>query len=123
MWSRVAMLIEWIIIPVPLILFIVKVMEWSGDYLILVFFLVTGIVKLVLLYLYPRLIAPLFSSYEQLPEYAQPILDSINWACRQTGFSPSQILLERSYDYDVHANASCSLGRIVLAEPLFKHHG
>ena len=70
MWSRVAMLVEWIIIPVPLILFIVKVMEWSGDYLILVFFLVTGIVKLVILYLYPRLIAPLFSSYDQLPEYA-----------------------------------------------------
>ena len=32
-------------------------------------------------------------------------------------------MLEKSYDYDVHANASTSLGRIVIAEPLFKHHG
>ena len=39
------------------------------------------------------------------------------------GYNPSQILLEKSYDYDVHANASTSLGRIVLGEPLFVHHG
>ena len=40
----------------PVILLIVKVIEWSGVYLPLVFFLSVALGKLILLYLYPKLI-------------------------------------------------------------------
>ena len=40
-WSRFAMVLEHILLAIPLILLIVKVMEWSGNYVSLVFLLVT----------------------------------------------------------------------------------
>ena len=77
------MLLEYILLTVPIILFIIKVMEWSGDYLILVFFLATGLVKLFIMWMYPRLISPLFSAYEDLSSvpYTKDIIPFINWAC------------------------------------------
>ena len=54
-------------------LLIVKVMEWSGNYLPLVFFLCVGLGKMVILYIYPMVIQPLFSTQEELPEYATPL--------------------------------------------------
>ena len=65
-YMRFAMLLEYILLSAPVILLIVKVMQWSGDYLILVFFLATGLVKLFLMWMYPRVISPLFSAYEDL---------------------------------------------------------
>ena len=78
-YTRIAMLLEYILLPIPVILFIVKVMEWTGNYLVLVFFCVTGLVKLFLMWVYPRVIAPIFSSYENLDsvDYARPILPFI----------------------------------------------
>ena len=78
-YTRFAMLIEYILLPIPVTLFIVKIMEWTGDYLILVFFGTTGLVKIFLMWVYPRLIAPIFSSYEDLGgvEYAKEILPSV----------------------------------------------
>ena len=73
------MLIEYILLPIPVVLFIVKVMEWTGDYLILVFFCATGLVKIFLMWVYPRVIAPLFSAYVDLgeTEYVSEILPFI----------------------------------------------
>ena len=119
------MLLEYILLPIPVILFIVKVMEWTGNYLVLVFFCATALVKLFLMWVYPRVIAPLFSKYEDLAsiDYASEIMEHVERTCEEVGYKPSKILLEKSYDYDVHTNASCAIGRIILCEPLFEHHG
>ena len=63
-WERIAILIEFLFIHLPLTLLIVLVIEWSGDYLVLAFFLATAIVKLILCYVHPLLIDPLTSSTE-----------------------------------------------------------
>ena len=72
-WSRFAMVLEHILLAIPLILLIVKVMEWSGNYVSLVFFLATGFVKFTILWIYPKVIMPLFASYEELPSYTDCI--------------------------------------------------
>ena len=85
------MLLEYILLPIPVILFIVKIMEWSGDYLILVFFCATGLVKLFLMWVYPRLIAPIFSKYEDLRDidYALEIMPYVQETCKNVGYQPS----------------------------------
>ena len=90
-YTRIAMLLEYILLPIPVILFIVKVMEWSGDYLILVFFCATGLVKLFLMWVYPRLIAPIFSKYEDLGSiaYAMEIMPFVQETCKNVGYKPS----------------------------------
>ena len=77
LWSRLAMVLEHCMLVVPIVLLIVKVMEWSNEYLVLVFFLATGFVKVVLLWIYPKLIMPLFATYEDLPKYTECIHEQI----------------------------------------------
>ena len=91
-------------------LLIVKVMEWSGNFLPLVFFLSVALGKLVILYLYPMLIQPLFSTQEELPEYAAPLRIYILKEAKKVGIKDNKILLEKSFQYDVHVNASTFLG-------------
>ena len=121
-WMRFAMIIEFIILVLPVVLLVVKVMEWSGNYLVLVFFLSTAIVKLLLSYVYPVLIAPLFASYEDLPAWAKEIRPFIETEAIAAGLNPNNVLLESSFDYDVHANAAAYQNRIVLGLPLFEVH-
>ena len=77
LWFRIAMVIEFILIPLPVVLLIVKVMEWSGDYLVLVLFLTTALVKVLLMYVHPMLISPLFSHFEELGEWADGLKGAI----------------------------------------------
>lgn len=42
---------------------------------------------------------------------------------KKVGISDNKILLEKSFQYDVHVNASTFLGKIHLGEPLFRAHG
>lgn len=58
----------------PIALLIVKVMEWTGGYIWIVFLCATSIVKLTLMYIYPRLISPLESEMLDIPEYAQKLV-------------------------------------------------
>ena len=73
LWSRFAMVLEHILLAIPLVLLIVKVMEWSGNYVSLVFLLATGLVKFIILFIYPKIIMPLFATYEDLPSYVDCI--------------------------------------------------
>ena len=106
----------------PVVLLVVKVMEWSGNYLVLVFFLCTALIKFLLMYLYPLVVAPLFSSYEDLPDWASGMRGAIEEEAREAGLNPNNVLLERSMDYDMFANAACYQNRIVLGLSLFEIH-
>jgi len=55
------------LLPLPVFLLIVKVMEWSQDYLVLVFFLATAFVELIIIWLYPKVIHPLTADMQPLP--------------------------------------------------------
>ena len=70
--ERVSMLTEFLLLKLPVFALIVKVIEWSGSYLVLVLFCATTFVELVIIWLYPKVIAPLTASYTALPDkYAQ----------------------------------------------------
>ncbi len=60
-FSRFAMWLEFILMVVPVSLLIIKMMEWTENYIILAFFLCTAIVKLCIVYLYPIICLPMFS--------------------------------------------------------------
>ena len=104
------MIVEFLLLVVPVMTLIVKLTEWSGPYLVLVFLLSTGFVQLVIMWLYPKLIMPLFSTFEPLPDWANPIKRSIIDEAHAAGMTSEQVRMEESYQYDVHSNASASLG-------------
>ena len=54
--ERMAMMLEFTLIWVPLALLITWLIKLSGDYLALVFLFATGLVKLIISWLYPLLI-------------------------------------------------------------------
>ena len=107
---RLSMIVEFLLLVVPVMTLIVKLTEWSGPYLVLVFLLSTGFVQLVIMWLYPKLIMPLFSTFEPLPDWANPIKRSIIDEAHAAGMTSEQVRMEESYQYDVHSNASASLG-------------
>ena len=43
-FSRIAMLLEFVLMPVPVFCLVVKVMQWTGDYIVLAFFCLTALV-------------------------------------------------------------------------------
>ena len=121
--ERIAIMLEFIFMWLPVTLLIVWAADLTGKYIVLVFLLATALVKLILCYVYPLLIAPLTSSTEELPSYADELLPFIKKQAEEAGFNSKVILLEKSFSTDVHVNASTSLSKIKLGEPLFKGHG
>lgn len=97
LWMRFAKIIQFMLSLLPIALLIVKVMEWSGNYVPLVFLCATGIVKFILLYIYPKLIMPLESSVEDIPDYAQRLLPFIQKEAKAISFDPNSIKLEKSF--------------------------
>ena len=76
--QRLVEILVFLLMALPVILLIVKVMEWTdGPYLILVFFLSSAIIKLLMIVVYPILIAPLTGKIQPLPHWADPIKDQI----------------------------------------------
>ena len=119
--SRVIQIVQFAMMPLPVFLIVVKVTEWSGSYLILVFFLATSSVEIVVLYLYPRLIKPLTAKMRPLPE--GPLKNEIWRLAEANGASESMnILSEDRHDKDLHANASFSWGLIVVGTSLINNH-
>ena len=66
---------------------------------------------------------PLTSSTEEMPAYADNLRYFINKEANLAGFDSKVVLLEKSMSTDVHVNASTSLSKIKLGEPLFRGHG
>ena len=85
--ARLMMLVEFILLPVPVFLLIVKVMEWSQDYLVLVFFLATALVEIIIIWLYPKVINPLFADMKPLPENYGLLREEVYQMCAREGFN------------------------------------
>ena len=66
--SRMILLLQFVLLPVPVFLLVVKVSEWSGDYLVLVFFLATSSVEFIVMFLYPRIIHPITAKMSPLKD-------------------------------------------------------
>lgn len=43
------MLLEYILLVMPVVMLIVKTMQWSGDFIVLTFFLSTAFIKLLII--------------------------------------------------------------------------
>ena len=87
--SRVTMLLEFILLPLPVFVLVVKVMEWSGENLVLAFFLSTTLVEVILIWLHPRLIRPLTESRDPLPQKFNALRHEIEKLTSKVGFVSS----------------------------------
>ena len=88
------MLIEYCILVLPVFLLIVKVQEWTGDFIVLAFFLLTAIVKGIIVWLYPKIIQPITASKSKFPEKHHRVEQEINKVCHSIGFNVDKIWLE-----------------------------
>lgn len=64
--SRAMMVLEHVLVVLPVTAFVVKVIEFSGEHLLVSFFFGTALIEYVIIYLYPHLIMPLFAKYEPM---------------------------------------------------------
>ena len=91
------MLLEFVLLPLPAIIFLAKIVEWTGTYITLFFLFATGLSKLAILYLYPIVIMPLFASYVDLPgdlELSAKILQ----LAERVKYKSTRIVVEETYD-------------------------
>ena len=89
--SRLGMILEFIFMVVPVMTLVVKVTEWSGPYLVIVFAVCTSLVLVLIMWLYPKIIMPLFSTFEPLPAWADPIKEHIIEEAHDAGMTSDQI--------------------------------
>ncbi len=92
--NRFAMLIEYCLLVLPVFLLIVKVQQWTGDFLVLAFFLLTAIVKGAIVWLYPKIIHPITASKSKFPEKHNRAEQEIHKVCHSVGFNVDKIWLE-----------------------------
>lgn len=122
MMSRFTMLLEYVLLTIPVFMFIVKVQQWTGDYLVLAFFCLTSVVKGAVTWLYPRVIHPLTASKQRFPEKYRRVEEELKAVCDKVGFNMEKLWLEQSYDYDMHGNAALASDTILLGKPMLKQH-
>ena len=125
LWERFAMLLEFLLLNVPVLLIICLAAHLSGNWLWLVCLLTTGIFKILILYMYPVVIMPIFSNFSLLEELEEHkiIYDKIVRLRNKVGFPEnSKIVLEESYSKDLHSNASTTANRIEIGSQLLRHH-
>lgn len=120
LFSRVALLLEYILLNITIFLLIVKVMEWTGDYLLLAFFFGTLIVELFVIWLFPRVIHPLTAATSPLPEKHKRLLEELEVFCDRVGFYLRDIWQEQTYNNSLHANASVSSDQIFIGKMMLK---
>ena len=118
--ERVVMLIQFILLPLPVFILVVKLLEWTGDSFVLACFLLTAIVELVIIWLYPKVIHPLTASKEPFPEKYAALREEMTNICQRVGFNADEIWLEHSYNYDMHGNAALLSNSILIGKPLLK---
>ena len=120
-------MIEYVMMNAIGLITISLVAKVSGNWLALVFLLFTGIFKCLILYLYPKFIMPLFSTFtllsESEDEKERKINEKIVELSNSVGFpAESKVVLEEADDGDLHSNASCSGCQIEINKMLLIHH-
>ena len=116
------MIVEFVMLPLPVFCLVVKVIEWSGDYVWLSFLGATAVVELFLVWLYPRVIKPLTSAKKPMPDKYGILKPEVEKLCQRVSFNVTHIWVEQSYDMDMHANASLASDQIFLGKTLLKQH-
>ena len=96
------MLVVYILMVLPVTAFVIKVIEYSGDYLLYSFLFGTFAVELVIFYVYPRLIQPLTANYEPLSKVNPKLHKKVVNICKQVGYNTEQIYVEENYEKDMH---------------------
>lgn len=107
----------------PITFLIAWILQVTGPYFVLAVFSMTAIVKIIITWLYPRLIAPIFASNEQLPKWTESIQEHVREEAKEAGIHEDSIYLSRKPFYDFHSSASCFMGRITLDINIFWNHG
>ena len=120
LWTRIAMLIEFIILIVPVFVLVYKLVEQTGENVHLCFLFGTCIVEIVIMVIYPRLIEPLTSSKEPIQE--GELKSKIESLCKEVGFKPTKVVSEQGYSGDLHSNASASIDQICINKNLLIGH-
>ena len=78
----------------PLILFLIKIVEWTGPYITIVFLLSTALFKIVLLYLYLIVIMPFFAKFKDLPE--SELRNKVEQLAKSVNFKPNKTITLQS---------------------------
>ena len=120
--QRFVMLLEFILLPLPIFILVVKIMEWCGSYVIYAFLLGTTIVEIAIIYIYPRLIVPLTENLMPLPEKLSELKKEIENQAEKVGFPMENLFMTESYDNDLHANAMVTSNMILVGRTLIKQH-
>ena len=99
--------------------------QLSGKWIIVVILIGTPLVKLWLLYIYPKVIMPLSATFTDIPQETDEeknLVARINALAKRVKFDAKHIVLEETIDADMHSNASCVFGRVHIGDQLLKHH-
>ena len=120
--ERLLLLFSFMLIEVPILALFAFGMQWTHDYLFLVCFFMTGVIRLVILYLYPVVIMPLFSSFEDLPEEHKELRGKIFELASRVKYRGRRIVVEESNVGDLHSNAATSSSQIEISRSLLEHH-
>ena len=121
--ERVSMLLSFMLLEVPLLVLFAFGMQWAQEYLFLVCFFVTGIARLILLYLYPVLVAPLLSGYEDLPDEHKDLRGKIFELASRIKYRGRRIVVgESNIGGDLYSNAAASSSHIEISKSLLERH-
>ena len=123
--ERFTILLEFLFLVGPLAVLVTVVVQITGKYVILGVIVLTPIVKFIVLYLYPKLIMPLYSNFKVFPAETSEqknLLGRIRALAKRVDYELDQIVVEESRDGDLHSNASCTFNRIELSETMLTHH-
>lgn len=103
-----------------LIMLFLLIIKLSGDWLILVVAVTTFVVSLLMMVIYPMLIAPCFNDFEKLEE--GELRTKIFAMCEELDYNMKEIYVQKDSEYTEHSNAYATFSDIFLSDNLIKHH-
>ena len=123
--DRFACLLEFCLLQMSAAILVTFVLQLTGKFLVLVVIILTPIIKFLVLYFYPRCILPIFADYKIFPEDNPDLVNllaRIKLLAKRVGFNAEKILIEETFDADLHSNATTSFDRIEISNQLLEHH-
>lgn len=88
---------------VPVLSIVVWLVRWGGDYFYFYVWMFLFVVTVVMMTLYPTLIAPLFNKYDKLE--SGPLYDAIEELAKKVSFPLTQIFVVDGSKRSAHSNA------------------
>ncbi len=111
------------IIGIPLILFVLWLMESAGDFWWLYAWIALTAFSIIMMWAYPKFIAPIFNKFKPLEE--GEVLDRLTSLLERTGFNSDGVFVMDGSKRSSHGNAYFTgfgkTKRIVFFDTLLKH--